>query len=263
MVFLRRHIVLVFFGLTYLISWGSWIWVDSTRQDLIGLGVLVVLLGFFGPCLSGFVCTGIVEGREGVKELLRRIVAWRVSGKAYLFAIFVPFLFSFLPLVLFSLMGGSPPRLDNLFRIVELLPIFIVTLFIGGLSEEPGWRGFALPILRKRHGRVSASLIVGIFWGAWHIPLHTVGTAIPVASLIGFIILTTIISILFTALADLSQDSVLLAIVFHATYNTFISNLTGLLEVPPAAQHQMLAVLLVVALVFCVLWWWRRVPRPN
>ncbi len=240
----------------------------TTRQEIIGLGGAAALLGLFGPGISGLVCTGLLKGTDGVKELLRRVFAWRVGWRAYLLAILVPFLIAFLPLVLFSFMGGPAPSLENLIRIPFLFPILLATILVGGLSEEPGWRGFALPILRERYGRVTASLLIGIFWGAWHIPLYALGSPIPVASLIGFILLTTIISILFTALADLSHDSVWIAIVFHAAYNTLIPNLPGLLNVPRVPQHQMFAVLLVVAMVFAVLWWWRRSefglhPLPN
>lgn len=263
MKFWRRYIVAVFFCFTFLISWGCWIWVGFTHPALIGFSGLVALIGAFGPAIAGFVCAGIANGRTGVLQLLRRMVAWRVSWKAYLFAFVVPFLLAFLPLILLAFMGGSSPHFENLARFPLLFPIFLAAIFFGGLSEEPGWRGFALPIMRERHGRVSASLIVGIFWGAWHIPLYTLGTAISVASLIGFIILTTIISILFTALADLSQDSVLLAIIFHAAYNTLVLQLPALLSVPQTALHQMFAVLQVVAIVFVILWWWRKEYRKQ
>jgi hypothetical protein len=251
--FLRGHIVAVFFALTYLISWSCW----------IGFGGMIALLGGFGPSLAGLICAGISDSRPGIASLLKRILAWRVSWKAYLFAISVPFLLAFFPLIFFGWMGGASPRIENLVRVPQLLPMFLGSLFVGGLSEETGWRGFALPQLRQRHGRVTASLLIGLFWGIWHVPLYTLGTLIPVASLVGFVLVTAIISILFTAVADLAQDSVLLAMIFHAAYNTCILRLPGLLEVPSVAQHQMFAVLLVVAMVFGVLWRWRQLRRTG
>lgn len=261
MFFLRRHIVAVFFALAFLISWGCWIWAALSRQPLSGFVALIAGIGTFGPAIAGFVCTWAAGGRDGVRQLLGRMVAWRVSWKAYLFAILMPFLLAFLPLFLLAFVRGPTPEYEGLVRLPALLPAFLGAIFLGGLTEEPGWRGFALPILRQRQGRVGASLLIGIFWGVWHIPLFTLGTGIPGASLIGFMILTMIISILFTALADLAQDSVLLAIFFHAAYNTFLPHLPALLKVPNATQHQMIAVLLVVAMVFGVLWWWRRQAR--
>lgn len=37
--------------------------------------------------------------------------------------------------------------------------------------EEIGWTGFAMPRLRLRHGIVATGLIMGVLWGAWHLPL--------------------------------------------------------------------------------------------
>jgi membrane protease YdiL (CAAX protease family) len=38
----------------------------------------------------------------------------------------------------------------------------------GGLLEEFGWTGFAVPTLRLRYGALATGLIVGLLWGAWH-----------------------------------------------------------------------------------------------
>lgn len=57
MSYIRRHIMVVFFFLTYLFSWGAWLWVDGTRRELSGWIGLVALLGAFGPSLAGLVCT--------------------------------------------------------------------------------------------------------------------------------------------------------------------------------------------------------------
>jgi membrane protease YdiL (CAAX protease family) len=257
--FLRKYIVAIFFLLTYLISWGCWI--GAARQPL-GFAGLMAAIGAFGPTIAGFVCAGIAHGRNGAMQLLRRIVAWRVSWKAYLAAIVVPFLLAFLPLVLFSLFGGPSVRFENLVRLPLVIPAFFAMLVAGGLNEEPGWRGFALPILRERHGSLVAGLLVGIFWGIWHVPLYVLGTPIPLASLFGFIVLTMLISVLFTALVNYSHDSVFIAIVFHAAYNAFVPNLAGLLGTPRLPQHQMITVLMVVTMVFMVLWWWRRGASP-
>lgn len=242
-----------------MISWGCWI-AAILRQPLGDFAGLVAI-GAFGPAIAGVVCTGIVDGRNGIAELVRRIFAWRVSWKAYLFALVVPFLLAFLPLVLFSFFGGPAIQTEKLAFLPALMPVFLAMLVAGGLNEEPGWRGLALPLLRARHGSLIASLIVGIFWGIWHVPLYAMGTPILMASLIGFIILVTLVSILFTALANYTNDSIWIAIVFHAAYNTLIPNLPSLLGVPRTPQHQMIAVLLVVAMVFVVLWRWRRAAR--
>lgn len=43
-------------------------------------------------------------------------------------------------------------------------------MLIAVCGEEYGWRGYMLPELSKQHGRLRATLITGLVWGAWHIP---------------------------------------------------------------------------------------------
>jgi uncharacterized protein len=110
---------------------------------------------------------GITEGRAGI----RRFVLWRVGLGWYLFALIgIPLILVLsvivLPGALASFQGLAP--LEPL----PLLGIFVYIFFLGGpLSEEPGWRGFALPRLQSLHGPLVGSPILGILWGLWHLPL--------------------------------------------------------------------------------------------
>lgn len=55
---------------------------------------------------------------------------------------------------------------------VVVLPLLLLILIAtDGLGEELAWRGFALPRLLGRHSAIAASLILGIFWALWHLPL--------------------------------------------------------------------------------------------
>ena len=49
--------------------------------------------------------------------------------------------------------------------------------FGGGVSEEPGWRGFLLPRLQDRFSPLVASLLVWSAWALWHAPLDLAGYA--------------------------------------------------------------------------------------
>jgi hypothetical protein len=39
------------------------------------------------------------------------------------------------------------------------------------LAEELGWRGYALPRLEKAFPPLLSSMILGIIWAAWHVPM--------------------------------------------------------------------------------------------
>jgi membrane protease YdiL (CAAX protease family) len=61
----------------------------------------------------------------------------------------------------------NTPLLSWTFPMALLASIF---LDVGGVTEETGWRGFALPTLQNRMTPLAATLIVGLMWGVWHFP---------------------------------------------------------------------------------------------
>ncbi|MEA5451873.1 CPBP family intramembrane glutamic endopeptidase [Leptolyngbya sp. CCNP1308] len=96
----------------------------------------------------------------------------------------------------------------------------VLLLFGGPLGEEFGWRGYALPVLQERYSWRVASLILGIVWGAWHLPLFymadTAQSHIPVGL---FMVSTVALSVLFAWLFNHTGGSVLPALVLHTAVN--------------------------------------------
>jgi membrane protease YdiL (CAAX protease family) len=92
----------------------------------------------------------------------------------------------------------------------------------GGGQEELGWRGFMLPILQERYSALVASLLVGVAWTGWHLPLflnaNTEHASWPLTQqlLWGATILTG--SVLWTWMYN-NTESVLAVAVFHAGIN--------------------------------------------
>jgi len=75
------------------------------------------------------------------------------------------------PLVLASLLFGRPVA-----ELAEFAPptAFVMIGFAAGVIEEPGWRGYAQRALREHHSTVIESLIIGVFWALWHLPLFLI-----------------------------------------------------------------------------------------
>ena len=94
-------------------------------------------------------------------------------------------------------------------------------LAVGGGLEEFGWRGYALGRLQRGRSALVASLILGLLWGLWHLPLHFIsGTTQATIPIWQFVIQTMVLSVLYTWLFNSTRGSLLIAILFHTIGNT-------------------------------------------
>ena len=230
---LIRHPLISFFVMAYALTWLGWSpWFLSA--DGIGLlpydsesisDYLNTVALVLGPTLSAFIMTGVTEGREGVRRLLRRIVLWRVGLEWYLFVLLgVPAIILLstvvVPGALASFKASAVP--STLFLYVVATPIF---LFAGGpVFEEIGWRGFALPRLQRLHGPLIGSLVLGPLWALWHLPLFLIpswdtphGNPLDVVS---FVVWAVSITIIFTWVFNNTKGSVLMVILAHGSINS-------------------------------------------
>jgi membrane protease YdiL (CAAX protease family) len=111
----------------------------------------------------------LVSGRSGLREVLARLLTWRVGGRWYAVALLTaPFLVMAVSLALSLL---SPEFLPAVFMTNNKAPLLLSGLAAGlivGIFEELGWTGFAIPRMRRRYGVLSTGLLVGVLWGAWH-----------------------------------------------------------------------------------------------
>jgi CAAX protease family protein len=116
--------------------------------------------------------------------------------------------------------GSSPP--DEALAQWTLLPVFFVYIaFVGGgLDEELGWRGYALPRLQQRYRALIASVILGVFWAGWHIPAwFTLGSGQDAISFPVFALSTTAAAIVFTWLYNSTGGSLPLVILAHTVFD--------------------------------------------
>jgi uncharacterized protein len=144
------------------------------------LGVSLSILQPLSPDIAAFVVAGLAFGLAGVVVLVRRYRFWsRTAGWKRGLRTWGLMFFTFLAMSLATaglnflfVPSGSfewvnTPILSWSFPLALLASIF---LDIGGVTEETGWRGFALPLLQARMTPLAATLIVGLMWGVWHFP---------------------------------------------------------------------------------------------
>jgi membrane protease YdiL (CAAX protease family) len=105
-----------------------------------------------------------------------------------------------------------------------LLPLFLAILTLtDGLGEELAWRGFALPRLLTRYNALVASVVLGVIWALWHLPLlWTEGNGMFHLPVWLLLLDLTAKSILFTWVFLHTRGSVLIAMLFHGATNLFL-----------------------------------------
>jgi membrane protease YdiL (CAAX protease family) len=115
---------------------------------------------------------------------------------------------------------------------ISYLPALVVTtIAIGGLNEEPGWRGFALPHLQQRFSPIRATLVLGIAWAIWHLPTFAFpaareGLALAALGMVvgGALIEVVAWAFIFTWLYNHTK-STLLCILLHGGINAAAASL--------------------------------------
>lgn len=241
---LTRYPLIAFFTLAYAGSWIVWLPLVLAGNRLLppslaippGLGfLLTVLAPFAGPTLAALVVTAAIGGTAGVRALLSRYVRWRFGWPWYLVALAGPPLLLLLSVA--AVYGGEalPPLGEQGMQIgAAYLITLTVNLLIGSiLGEEPGWRGFALPRLQQRYGPLVGSLVLGLLWSLWHLPLIlTPGNTTWTGSLALFVALGIALAIAHTWLSNATRASLLAVMLLHAAINTstrlILPNVPGL-----------------------------------
>jgi CAAX protease family protein len=170
---IKRHPLPAYYTLTFAISWGGMLMVIGGPGGLPGtpeqadrlMGIAFSLMA--GPSVSGLLLTGLVSGRTGLRDLLARLLRWRVAARWYAVALLTaPLLSTGVFLALSHDFSDFPiVTIDNK---APLLLTAIATGLTGGFLEEIGWTGFAIPRLKCDHGVFKTGLVTGVLWGAWH-----------------------------------------------------------------------------------------------
>ena len=208
----KRHDITVFLVLAFALSWSIW---PLTLLNPESTPMLP-----YGPIIAVLVVLAFARGWAGVRDLLASMVRWRVGPGWYAVALVLPVAITLVALYLNALFGGPTPTAAGFADLYTLPLIFLTTtLFKGPLTEEPGWRGFLLPRLQSSYTPLVASLIVGVIWASWHLPLllsDPSGQRPPVQ----FFVLLVAQSVVLAWVYNATRGSVLLVILMHGSANT-------------------------------------------
>lgn len=173
----KKRPLFSYLALTFLISWGGILLVVGrsgftvSGEEAERQVVLMYLAMLAGPSIAGIVMTRAVYGRPGWRDLGSRLLSWRVGARWYAVALLIAPLV--ITLILLVLSRISPMYLPRIYLSDEkgvLLQFSFTAGMIVGFFEELGWTGFAVhTMLKQRRDILSTGLIVGLFFGAWHL----------------------------------------------------------------------------------------------
>lgn len=227
-----RRPLLSFFVLALGASWIAWIpyilsqhglgvWDLTFPGGMIGGQLLGMLPGaYLGPIGAALAVTAIADGRDGLRAWARRLWNWRVSWTWYVGILLSVPAAMMLTGLAFS---GGDARMPAVASLVALVPGLLIQIVTTGLAEEPGWRDFALPRMQRRTGPVAASVVIGLLWGVWHLPLFlTEWGERPNASvtrILAFVGFCIVFNIVMTWVFNRTNQSLPMAMLLHVSLN--------------------------------------------
>ncbi|HSL29747.1 MAG TPA: CPBP family intramembrane glutamic endopeptidase [Anaerolineales bacterium] len=200
--FIKRFPQGVFWAIAYLVSGGGYTLAQMYPSELWPFVLWTITLG-------GALVTGVIDGKAGLKTYFSRIVRVRAGVQWYAIALLTPFVLAFTAYGL-NILTGAPVSAP--FPEFGKAAVLFVLFFLTNAGEEPGFRGFSLPLLMKSRSAFTASLIVGLLHAIWHLPLYIAGEQ----GLVDFLY-PLCGALLFTWIFNNTNGSVFLAMLLHAS----------------------------------------------
>ena len=229
---MENKIPVRFFITTFMCSWLFLIpCIILIRTGIIVQGsslylALQVIAGFFvvlGPAVGAFTSICSIEGKGAIKIFIRKFLSLNFGWKIWLAIFFVPAFFSFFAWIIPEFFGEA--RLSSNLPNIYIFPIYLLfCIFLSGGLEEIGWRGYIMPYLEKRFGLIIGSLLLGIIWAIWHLPLWFIpGTPQAYMNFFMFMFVCIAYSYFFSWIIKASGNRLFSGMVAHGVVNAFLA----------------------------------------
>jgi len=266
--------LLKFFPITYAVTWTCFLSVmalsGSTASAVpvrAGLRGLLLFIGIFAPSFVALGLTARDDGHAGVLALVRRLFQWRVGARWYVFAAGYIAAIKLTVALVHRVATGAWPRFGLEAWYLMIAATIFSTVVGGQAGEEIGWRGYALPRLAGRFGLAGGSVVLGIIWACWHLPIFFLrgadlyGQSFPV-----YVMQVTALSVAIAWLYGHTNGSLLLTMLMHSAINNtkdiVPSAVTGAAN-PFALSTSLVAWLTLALLWISAVYFIVRMPRPE
>ena len=261
----QRASLAMFVGLTFAITWLLWIPGVVLFGDQLSAAspfqlpgfVVLQTLGAAGPSIAAWIVLRRSEGRRAIRRIGDRYRRWKVGLRWYVVAVLLVPVINVGVLAGDAMIGDDPvvPAASPLGQmlgdlgvagLVAVFPLIVAgSVFSSPLLEEFGWRGFALPRLQRLYSALTSSVLLGVVWGVWHLPLTIVyGDAF------GPLVLEFVaVTVLMTWVFNHTAGSMIVMLLFHASLNASVGPLSG--DATPWAAALLTAAVAALVVLRC------------
>jgi membrane protease YdiL (CAAX protease family) len=251
-----------FLAIAFGVSWTCWLPAAFAEAGLADSWARwLTYAGALGPAAAGIALTYRGNDPQDQHDYWARAVDFsRIRGRWFIPILLLYPLATLAALLFDTAVTAVGPDLEMAKRLLSApwsgIVFAIWVLLLGPLPEELGWRGYALDRLQRHWSPIMSSIILGLVWALWHLPLFFVRGSyqhnLDFGSVSFWCYGVTIVelSVLFTWIYNNNGRSTLAAILFH-----FVLNLTGSLARGSPVSEAARAVILGIVAAIVVLTW--------
>ncbi len=248
---MSKRPVVWFYILAFGIAWLGWIPAVLGSRGVAPFDAsyfqLLLILPAIAPALAAVIVTRATDGSAAGGALFGALVRWRIDPAWYVVAIFGPLVLLFAGRIVTDALrlADVPPVPQG--EPVTLTVAALITSLLANPWEEVGWRGFALPHLQRRHTALIATLIIGVLWGLWHLPVFFwIGNPMSAYPFLPWFAGTVAVALIYTWLYNSAAGSLLPVTLFHVALNTLGVVITGVSVTALAIVYVLVALVLIV-----------------
>lgn len=202
----------------------------SNHPGLENFQLPLLFLELSVPCITALVMIFSSKNEILITDFWRRLLRFKIPAP------YLVFILLLLPCVIclatwISLFFGYSPEQFSMTKEMSVMKGWsffglAIPLFLAPFIEELGWRGYGVDSLKAFFNLFYTSILFGLFWSLWHLPLFFVKGYyqnelwnLGIIYVINFFVSTFIIAILMNWVYYKTDRSIPAIVLFHAMLN--------------------------------------------
>ena len=155
------------------------------------------------------------------KDYLKNNFLCKIKAQSFIISLLIQIIVLGIVVLMFLQLSGTKFISLEFIALQSVIPVFFINLSSGPIGEELGWRGYVLNKLQEKYSPLTASIILGLVWGFWHLPLWLLSgyTGLQLFYyIIAFLLAVVSISVIITYFYNKSKN-ILIAMWIHFWFN--------------------------------------------